>query len=134
MNDHEIFIVDEEDKFYLILNTDNSGWFVELMDSSEKVIFHYKCDTFITGNLIFHLKKAIKTFCEKHHKIVLSRWYPKTDPRFLISIDEPTYISTYIYKDEESEKCYVKFIVTEESTESPIVFIVSLKEIQSKII
>lgn len=134
MTDNEIFMIDEENGYSLILNTDDKGWYVELLDIGQKVIFHYKCDTFVTGNLILHLKKAIKTFLEKYHKIVLSRWYPKADARFLISIDGPTYISPYIFKDESTENCCVKFIVTSESVEKPITFITSLKQLQDKIL
>lgn len=134
MTDNEVFMIDEENGYSLILNTDDKGWYVELLDIEQKVIFHYKCDTFVTGNLILHLKKAIKTFLEKYHKIVLSRWYPKVDARFLISIDGPTYISPYIFKDETTGNCCVKFIVTVESVENPITFITSLKQLQDKIL
>src|SRR5574344_1598592 len=131
--DSKLFMLDDENGYSLILDKDEKGWFVELLNLDQKVLFHYKCDTFATGNLILHLKKAMNAFAKKHHKIVLSRWYPRIDARFLISIG-PTYISPYIYMNTKDKECYVKFIVVEEIASKPITFEVQLDQLQNKIL
>ena len=65
-------------------------------------ILETQCDTFVTGNLIYHLEKAIRKFERAHHPILMSRWTPHVDKLHFINLSEDIYITTKIYRDEQS--------------------------------
>lgn len=59
-------------------------------------LFYERCDTFIKGDLILHLKKAIKKFKNNKNKIILSRWYRNVSNRFGLGNEQFPYITTII--------------------------------------
>ena len=85
---------------------------VSLIDfETSAEIFNYQCSTFITGDLILHLRKGIEKYINTGNKIILSRWYPKVHSRFLCKDTEYPYITTSIYKDPNTNIDMIKFIV-----------------------
>lgn len=62
-------------------------------------ILEAQCDTFITGNFIYHLSKAVRKFDKSHHPILMSRWTPFVDKLQFTNLTEDIYISTKIYRD-----------------------------------
>lgn len=74
-----------------------------------KTIFDYRCDTFITGNLIVHLKNAIEAHKKSSNKIITSRWYPKFSNTFLNSTVKYPYIYMSLYR--KNSNSYIEFFV-----------------------
>lgn len=67
-------------------------------NQTDKVLFNKTCDTFITGDYIFHLRKGIKRFKnnKKPIKLILSRWFTKLDNQFLTPVEEYPYVTTIL--------------------------------------
>lgn len=72
-------------------------------------ILDTQCDTFTTGDLIYHLEKAVRKFDKSHHPILMSRWTPFVDKVFFTNISEDIYVTTKIYRDNDNDM--VLFIV-----------------------
>ena len=70
-----------------------------LKDILGNELFDYRCDTFNTGNFIYHLNRGIKKFSthKNSKKLVISRWYPEVHKSFFINLVKYPYISTTLY-------------------------------------
>lgn len=99
-------------EFALIHHRIGDNFFVSVEDvQTNEVIFYHKCDTFTSGNLVYHLIKALQKFEVSHNTIVLSRWCPSVHARFMCNLDEDVYISTKIFRDKDKGADMVRFRV-----------------------
>lgn len=104
---------------------------VKLTDlETGKISFDQVCDTFTTGDFIFHLERAIKKLkyndkC-KPLNLILSRWYPKVHNRYFVNMVDYPYITTIFVRTNNSYK--VKFKVTIKNKEE-LIFETSLEKL-----
>ena len=66
-------------------------------------ILETQCDTFVTGDFIYHLLKAMHKFDKAHNPILMSRWTPFVDKMQFINLSEDIYVSTKFYRDNQSK-------------------------------
>lgn len=101
-----VIIYSNDDNFMeLQFHNNNRHKQVKLTDlETNKVVFNKTCDTLITGDFIYHLRKGIKRFKEnkKPIKMVLSKWFTKLDCQFLTHINYYPHIST-IFENKKGE-------------------------------
>lgn len=98
-------------KFTLIHDLIGEHFSVCINDTYTKEdILDTPCDTFVTGDLIYHLEKAIRKFEKAHNTILMSRWTPIVDKIHMINMSEDIYMSTKFYRDNKSNDV-VKFSV-----------------------
>lgn len=97
---------------------------------NNEVIFDYRCDTFVTGNLITHLKNAIEAHKKSSNKIITSRWYPKFSSTILSSTVKFPYI--YVSIDKKNSISYIEFFVYTAKNIS-YNFIIKMSEVEKEL-
>lgn len=125
-------------KFTLIHDLIGEHFYVCVNDTYRKEdILYTPCDTFVTGDLIYHLEKAVRKFEKSHHPILMSRWTSLVDKRFIVNISEDIYVTTKIYRDNESNdivKFSVKLPTMEYGRNKMTYFYCQLKELKQFIL
>ena len=120
-----------DDLYELLISRKNDNHFhVSLKDlENNEILFDHKCDTFVTGNLILHLKKAYQSHKDTSHKIITSRWYPKVSSIFHTSTVKYPYIYIIIDRINNVETITFKVTVDHYSTFTFITKANEIKEI-----
>lgn len=105
----DISLVSNNGNYELNIYKSDDNIFINLFEYTDyKALFDYQCDTFITGNLILHLYKALEKFKSPEcQKIVTSKWYPKFDKRKLINLVK--YPSLFVVLERKFGKEYAYF-------------------------
>ena len=124
-------IISEEHNKELSLYSEDMHIRIKLTDlETGKLLFDQVCDTFITGDFILHLERAVKKLKSKDKykpiNLILSRWYPKIHNRYFVNMVDYPYITTIFARTNNSYK--VKFKVTIKNKEE-LIFETSLEEL-----
>ncbi len=100
----DISLVSNDGNYELNIYKSDDNVFINLFEyNNYNALFNYQCNTFITGNLILHLSKALEKFKSSScTKMITSKWYPKFDKGKLINLVK--YPSLFIVLERKIDK------------------------------